>query len=170
MRPIAHYRRPLEIKPDYAEAHNNLGNALAARGQVDEAIVHYRKALEIMPDLMPEAHYNLGAGVGRRRAVEEAVTECRKALDLARQQNKRTLAEPFRPGIGPPNPRRLRDKLPLARAKTTIQSLTMLDLAACRRLGSALHLEVRERPDIRAGRLRPAAAGRDRRLRPDGRP
>ena len=47
---IAHYRKALEIKPDYAEAHNNLGLALAGRGQVDEAIAHYRKALEIKPD------------------------------------------------------------------------------------------------------------------------
>ena len=33
-----------------AVAHNNLGIALAGRGQVDEAIAHYRKALEIKPD------------------------------------------------------------------------------------------------------------------------
>ena len=40
-------------------AHNNLGNALAGRGQVDEAITHYQKALEIKPDYA-EAHNNLG--------------------------------------------------------------------------------------------------------------
>ena len=44
---IAHYRSGLEIKPDYAEAHYNLGIMLAGRGQVDEAIAHYRKALDL---------------------------------------------------------------------------------------------------------------------------
>ena len=44
---IDHYRKALEVKPDYAEAHYNLGIALAGRGQVDEAIGQYRKALEI---------------------------------------------------------------------------------------------------------------------------
>ena len=47
---IAHYRKALEIKPDYAGAHFNLGMALAGRGQFDEAIAHFQKALEIKPD------------------------------------------------------------------------------------------------------------------------
>ena len=63
---IAHYQKALEIKPDYAEAHNNLGIALAGRGQVDEAIAHYQKALEIKPDYA-YAHNNLGNGLGRPR-------------------------------------------------------------------------------------------------------
>ena len=36
-------------------AHNNLGNALFQKGNVDEAIVHYQKALQINPDYA-EAH------------------------------------------------------------------------------------------------------------------
>ena len=47
---IAHYRKALEIRPDFAEAHYNLGTPWPRRGQVDEAIAHYRKALEIKPD------------------------------------------------------------------------------------------------------------------------
>ena len=50
---IAHYQKALEIEPDYAEAHYNLGSVLAGRGQVDEAIAHYQKALEIKPDFVP---------------------------------------------------------------------------------------------------------------------
>ena len=65
-RPSRIIRKALEIKPDYAEAHNNLGLALASRGQVDEAIAHYRKALEIKPDYA-EAHNNLGNVPGRPR-------------------------------------------------------------------------------------------------------
>jgi tetratricopeptide (TPR) repeat protein len=42
---MAHYQRALEIRPDYAEAHYNLGIALAARGRTNQALEHYRKAL-----------------------------------------------------------------------------------------------------------------------------
>ena len=62
----ANWRKPsrntgkaLEIKPDYAEAHNNLGNALFNKGDKEAAIAQFRKALEIMPD-DAKAHYNLG--------------------------------------------------------------------------------------------------------------
>ena len=58
-RRLPNTKKALEIKPDYAEAHDNLGMALAGRGQVDEAIAHYQKALEIKPDYV-EAHNNLG--------------------------------------------------------------------------------------------------------------
>ena len=33
----------MELKPDYAEAHNNLGIALKVRGKLDEAIACYRR-------------------------------------------------------------------------------------------------------------------------------
>ncbi len=78
---IAHYRKALEIKPDYVEAHNNLGNALAGRGEVDEAIAHYRKALEIKPDYA-EAHNNLGTALAGRGEVDEAIAHFRKALEI----------------------------------------------------------------------------------------
>ena len=50
----------MELKPDYAEAHNNLGNAFKDRGKLDEAAACYRRALELKPDYA-EAHSNLGA-------------------------------------------------------------------------------------------------------------
>ena len=74
---MAHYQKALEIKPDYAEAHNNLGIALAGRGRIDEAIAHYQKALEIKPDYA-EAHNNLGivlAGRGQDRRGHRPLPE-----------------------------------------------------------------------------------------------
>ena len=56
---IAHYEQALRIKPDYAEAHNNLGIALAQAGRIEEAIAHFEQALRIKPDYA-EAHCNLG--------------------------------------------------------------------------------------------------------------
>ena len=44
---IAHYRKALEIRPDYLEVHGNLGIALTRREQLDEAIAYYRKVLQV---------------------------------------------------------------------------------------------------------------------------
>ena len=46
---IGHYRQAIEIKPDSALTHNNLGNILEAQGRIDEAVEHYRRALKIDP-------------------------------------------------------------------------------------------------------------------------
>ena len=78
---IAHYRKALEIKPDYVGAHNNLAVELAGHGRVDEAIVHYRKALEIKP-ACAEAHSNLGLALAGRGRVDEAIVHYRKALEI----------------------------------------------------------------------------------------
>ncbi len=38
-----------ELKPNYAEAHNNLGTGLFQKGRLDEAIAHWQKAVEVNP-------------------------------------------------------------------------------------------------------------------------
>ena len=45
----AEFRKTLELKGDFAEAHNNLGLALLQKGQVDSAIACFQKALAIKP-------------------------------------------------------------------------------------------------------------------------
>ena len=49
-RPIEAYNKALAIKPDYAEAYNNMGDALKEQGKLEEAIEAYNKALAIKPD------------------------------------------------------------------------------------------------------------------------
>ena len=78
---IDHYRKALEINPDYVHVNNNLGTVLARRGQIDEAIVHYRKALEVNPNYA-YAHYNLGLALARRGQVDEAIAHFRRALEI----------------------------------------------------------------------------------------
>ena len=40
----------IEPKADYAEAHNDLGNALREQGKIEDAVSGYRRALELRPD------------------------------------------------------------------------------------------------------------------------
>ncbi len=53
------YRKAIEIKPDFAEAHSNLGNILIDIGNLKDAEFSYRKAIEIRPDF-GDSHFNLG--------------------------------------------------------------------------------------------------------------
>jgi predicted O-linked N-acetylglucosamine transferase (SPINDLY family) len=55
---VASYNKALAIKPDFAEAHYNLGSALMNLGKLDEAITSYRKAFAINPEYV-DADRNL---------------------------------------------------------------------------------------------------------------
>jgi tetratricopeptide (TPR) repeat protein len=66
-------------RPLGARAYNNLGNALAAHGEMDGAIAQYRKALALDPD-SELAHNNLGLALARRGRAEAAIAEYRAAL------------------------------------------------------------------------------------------
>jgi Flp pilus assembly protein TadD len=78
---VASYSKALQIKPDYADAHNNLGVALDALGKSEEAVASYHKALQIKPDYA-EAHNNLGATLNALGKSEEAVASYHKALQI----------------------------------------------------------------------------------------
>ena len=75
------YEKTLAIKPDYAEAHNNLGNALKDLGQLDEAVKHYEQTLDIKPDYA-EAHNNLGNALRELGQLNVAVESYDKALAI----------------------------------------------------------------------------------------
>lgn len=73
--------RAIEIEPELAEAHNNLGNALKAQGTLDEAVACYQQALRIKPDYA-EAHSNLGIALKAQGKLDEAVASYREALRI----------------------------------------------------------------------------------------
>jgi tetratricopeptide (TPR) repeat protein len=62
-----------------AIAHQNLGNALLAEGEVDEAVKHFQAALELAPDLL-EWHNDLGSALGMQGRYAEAIDHFRVAL------------------------------------------------------------------------------------------
>ncbi len=73
------FRTTIDRNPTCWMAHNNLGIALAERGQVDEASGHFRRALEIKPD-HAEAHNNLSLALQRQGKLDEAIAHARIAL------------------------------------------------------------------------------------------
>ena len=74
-------RQAITLKPDYAEAHYNLGNTLKKQGRLDEAEASYTQAITLKPDYA-EAHYNLGNTLKELGRLEEAETNYRKAIAL----------------------------------------------------------------------------------------
>lgn len=59
--------------------HNNLGNAFAALGNLDDAAASYVQAIFLKPDYA-EAHYNLGVALQAQGKLDAAATSYRRAL------------------------------------------------------------------------------------------
>jgi tetratricopeptide (TPR) repeat protein len=78
---IGHLEQALRIKPDLAEAHNNLGTALYQTGKPEEAIEHYEQAVRIEPEYA-EAHYNLGIALGQVGRIEDAIGHYEQAVRI----------------------------------------------------------------------------------------
>jgi Flp pilus assembly protein TadD len=78
---IGHFEQALQLKPDYAKAHDNLGVALAQSGRTKEAIAHLEQAVRIDPDLA-DAHDNLGNALLQAGRTQEAIGQYEQALRL----------------------------------------------------------------------------------------
>lgn len=75
------WRRTLEKNDDAWMAHNNLGNMLQARGDVDEAIDRYRRALQLKPDFT-DAHHNLALMLREKGRLSDAIRHFRLELEF----------------------------------------------------------------------------------------
>ena len=75
------FEHALQVNPNNALAHNNLGILLLHNGEMPEAMSHFRKALEINPDYA-FAHYNLGNALQQDGRLEEAIAHYERALEL----------------------------------------------------------------------------------------
>ena len=74
----ASYRQATALKPDFAEAYNNLGITLKALGKSDDAEASYRQATALKPDYA-EAHSN-GCHPSRAMQTDEAEASLRQAI------------------------------------------------------------------------------------------
>ena len=78
---IEHLDRALELYPDFAEAHSNLGIRYLRLRQYPQAVEHLRKAVELAPACGP-AFTNLSAALFELREYPDAEQAARQALRL----------------------------------------------------------------------------------------
>jgi len=84
---ISLFEHALKVTADNWVAHNNLGNALLDKGNVNEAIHHFGEALRIKPGFA-KAHNNLGNALLRQGKVEEAMSHYVEALRIQPEYDK----------------------------------------------------------------------------------
>ncbi|MBZ5603619.1 MAG: tetratricopeptide repeat protein [Acidobacteriia bacterium] len=77
----AEYRAALRIRPDYPEAHFNLGNALLAAGRLPDAIAEFEAAVRAAPAYV-EARNNLGNALLQSGNLAAAIPELHAAVRL----------------------------------------------------------------------------------------
>lgn len=76
------YGRAIELRPFYADAHVGLGDAKAAKGDIDGAVAAYQKALSFNA-VNARVHMSLGKIYFNEQGLYyEAVTAFKKAIDL----------------------------------------------------------------------------------------
>jgi tetratricopeptide (TPR) repeat protein len=76
---MAQYRMAIELRPNHAEAHNNLGVIHYQFGDAEQAVELHRKAIELQPHLA-SAYNNLSNALLALGDVDGALNACREAL------------------------------------------------------------------------------------------
>ncbi len=81
---MTYCERAIQLRPNHAELHVTMGNALLAKQLPDEAIRQYRVALGLRLDdreeLRNKVHYNLGNALLQTGQIDQAIEEYQKAL------------------------------------------------------------------------------------------
>ena len=78
-RSIDVFKEAIFIKPDFAEAYNNMGLSLTSQYKIIEAEEVFKKALAVNPDFA-EAYNNMGIVLKEQGKMKEATDAYRKAL------------------------------------------------------------------------------------------
>lgn len=75
------YRRAIELKPDYADAHFRLGAVYVARGRLDEGIVCFRETVRLVPD-HGAAYAAMGNAQVELGQIKEAIDSYQRTLEI----------------------------------------------------------------------------------------
>eukprot|EP00213_Chloropicon_mariensis_P007060 CAMPEP_0197476648 /NCGR_PEP_ID=MMETSP1309-20131121/9243_1 /TAXON_ID=464262 /ORGANISM="Genus nov. species nov., Strain RCC998" /LENGTH=1051 /DNA_ID=CAMNT_0043017065 /DNA_START=357 /DNA_END=3509 /DNA_ORIENTATION=- len=78
---VVHARQAIALKPDLAEAHSNLANALQKSGNLDLAAVHYRNAIHLKPSFT-DSYNNLASLLVQKGQVAQAIQCYNLALNI----------------------------------------------------------------------------------------
>ena len=85
-------REAIRIKPDYAEANQELGYAYLNVRQYQDAVAAFRQAIRLKPDYAL-AHYNLGITYLSMDNKSGAMSEYRTLTSIDKQRADKLLAE-----------------------------------------------------------------------------
>lgn len=75
------YIKALDIEPENADIHNELGYVLARQNKIDEAVKHLEKAVGINPNML-DTHNNLGTIYLQNNQAEKAIKHFNAALQI----------------------------------------------------------------------------------------
>jgi len=78
---VQNYEKAISIKPDYAKAYYNLGNALQELGKLHDSVKSYKNSTALEPK-NAQAHNNLAIVLRELNQLEAAEKSCRKAIVL----------------------------------------------------------------------------------------
>jgi tetratricopeptide (TPR) repeat protein len=78
---IAAYERAVELEPNHADAHINLGRMHHDAGRLDRAEAHYRLGLSARPDDVTAA-FNLGVALEDLGRLDDALGAMRRAVEI----------------------------------------------------------------------------------------
>ena len=78
---ITSYKQAIDVNPNYADAHYNMGNVLGRKNELDAAIECYKQALKINPEYA-EAYYNMGLLLQDRWNIGAAIECYKQALKI----------------------------------------------------------------------------------------
>ncbi len=78
-------RKAIEIKPNFAEAHYNLGNILRDLGKLEASEISLRKAIKIKPNFA-DSHLNLGETLKDLGKLQEAFDSYLKSIEINPKQ------------------------------------------------------------------------------------
>jgi len=81
------YKLAVEVKPDYPDLRNNLGNAYRFLGRNEDAVEQFSKAIELNPRYA-RAMFNLGKAFSAMGTFQEAEKQYRRALEVDRNHAK----------------------------------------------------------------------------------
>jgi len=75
------YKKAISISPNYADAHNNLGNTLKRVGELGKAVISLDKALDINPNHL-DANYNLGSTLRELGKFKASIQNYQKVINI----------------------------------------------------------------------------------------
>ncbi len=78
---MSHFKRAIEIQPNFENAHYNLGMLFEKLREFQKAINCYERAIKIDPNYA-DAHNNLGLTFIRLREYQKAIGSFKKAIQL----------------------------------------------------------------------------------------